>query len=158
MTAQKPEAGSPDEKWMALALEQAREAEMSGDVPVGAVIVSGDSLIASGRNRTIFDCDPTAHAEIVAIRQAAQVLGNHRLAGTTLYVTLEPCAMCIGAIVQARIEEVVFGTPDHRWGCLGSRIDLGAPELFNHAFQVRKGVLAEDCQNILQAFFRARRR
>ena len=143
---------------MSLALEQARDAEACGDVPIGAVIVSGNALIACGRNRTISDCDPTAHAEVVAIRQAAQKLGNHRLTGSTLYVTLEPCAMCIGAIVQARIEEVVYGAPDLRWGCLGSRIDLGAMELFNHSFQVRRGVLAEDCKKILQAFFQARRR
>ena len=143
---------------MALALEQAREAEACGDVPVGAVIVAGNAWIACGRNRTISDCDPTAHAEVIVIRQAARKLGNHRLSGSTLYVTLEPCAMCIGAIVQARIEEVVYGTPDPRWGCLGSRIDLGSMELFNHSFQVRRGVLAEDCQKILRAFFQARRR
>lgn len=147
-----------DEHWMSLALAEARAAETEGEVPVGAVVVRGDEFLASGRNRTIGRRDPTAHAEMEALRAAALAAGNHRLGGCTLYVTLEPCAMCVGAAVQARVDRLVYGTRDVRWGCLGSRADLGAPGLFNHTFAVTGGVREAECRDPLQAFFRERRR
>ncbi|MBP7866541.1 MAG: tRNA adenosine(34) deaminase TadA [Acidobacteria bacterium] len=147
-----------DEYWMAMALAEARAAEAEGEVPVGAVIIRGDELLATGRNRTIGRRDPTAHAEMEALRAAALAAGNHRLGGCTLYVTLEPCAMCVGAVVQARVDRLVHGTRDVRWGCLGSKVDLGAPGLFNHTFVVTGGVRDAECRALLQAFFRKRRK
>jgi tRNA(adenine34) deaminase len=147
-----------DEKWMRLALAQAEIARSMDEVPVGAVVVAGDRLVAAGFNRTITDNDPTAHAEIVAIRQAAAILDNYRLTDCDLYVTLEPCVMCLGACVQARIRRLVFGTPDPRWGCLGSRLDLRSPDLFNHAIRFEGGVLADECRQLLQEFFQDKRR
>lgn len=146
------------EHWMRLALQQAEQARAAGEVPVGAVIVADDRQLAAGYNRTITDTDPTAHAEIVVIRQAAGLMGNYRLTDCDLYVTLEPCIMCLGACVQARIRRLVFGTTDPRWGCLGSRLDLRAPELFNHAIAFTGGILADDCRALLQDFFQQRRR
>ncbi|MBN2432601.1 MAG: tRNA adenosine(34) deaminase TadA [Acidobacteria bacterium] len=145
------------EHWMRLALQQAERARAVGEVPVGAVIVADDRLLADGYNRTITDTDPTAHAEIVAIRQAARRIGNYRLTDCDLYVTLEPCIMCLGACVQARIRRLFFGTPDPRWGCLGSRLDLRAPELFNHTIEFSGGILADECRALLQDFFQQRR-
>lgn len=147
-----------DEHWMALALAEARVAEAEGEVPVGAVVVRADELLAAGRNRTIGRRDPTAHAEMEALRAAALAAGNHRLGSCTLYVTLEPCAMCVGAAVQARVDRLVFGTRDVRWGCLGSKTDLGAPGLFNHRFEITGGVREAECRDVLQAFFRKRRK
>ena len=149
---------SADERLMALALEQARGAEGHGDVPIGAVLArDGEPLAAAGIERELRG-DPTAHAEILAIRAAADALGGWRLPGTTLYVTLEPCAMCAGAIVLARVPSVVFGSADPKAGAAGSVLDvLGEPAL-NHRPRVVGGLLEEECAALLQSFFAARRR
>jgi tRNA(adenine34) deaminase len=149
--------GVADEHWMRLALEQARLAAAAGEVPVGAVVVKDGQLIATGRNAPIAGHDPTAHAEVVALRQAAQVLGNYRLDGCSLYVTLEPCAMCSGAMLHARLDRVVFGAPDPRTGVAGSVLDLFAQPQLNHHTQVSGGVLAEPCAQLLKDFFKPRR-
>ena len=147
-----------DEAFMQQALRLARRAENEGEVPVGAVVVIDGEVVGEGWNRPIGSQDPTAHAEIVALRQAAANLGNYRLPGATLYVTLEPCVMCAGAIVHARVAEVVFGASDPRAGAAGSRFDLLPSDgRFNHATQCRGGVLADQCGDLLRAFFRARR-
>jgi len=143
---------------MRRALALARQAEREGEVPVGAVIVADGEIIGEGWNRPIGSHDPTAHAEIVALRAAAAALGNYRLPGTTLYVTLEPCAMCAGAIVHARVERVVFATVDPRSGAAGSTFDLlPSDERFNHYTRCEGGVLADESASILRGFFRARR-
>ena len=146
-----------DNYFMQLALGLAREAEANGEVPVGAVIVHGDTIVGAGSNRPIASGDPTAHAEIVALRAAAVELANYRLADTTLYVTLEPCAMCAGAMVHARVERLVYGCTDPRGGAAGSVFDVVDSPLLNHRLAVRGGVLADECRELLQAFFRARR-
>ena len=146
-----------DCQFMRRALELARVADEAAETPVGAVLVRDGQIVSEGRNRPIESCDPTAHAEIEALRAAALVSGNYRLPGTTLYVTLEPCPMCAGAIVHARVERLVFGAHDLRAGSAGTVFDLvRAPEL-NHRVEVTSGVLADECLNLLQAFFRARR-
>ncbi len=143
---------------MRRALELAACAESAGEVPVGAVLVAGERIVGEGWNRPIGVQDPTAHAEIVALRAAADALGNYRLPGTTLYVTLEPCPMCAGAIVHARVERVVFGALDPRSGAAGSRFDLlPSDERFNHYTRCEGGVLAEESAELLRRFFRARR-
>ena len=142
---------------MRLALEEARRAEQRGEVPVGAVVVRGGEVIARGSNQPVGLHDPTAHAEIVALREAARVLGNYRLDGCELFVTLEPCAMCCGAMLHARIKRVVFGAPDPKTGAAGSVIDVFASRQLNHQTQVQGGVLADECGAGLAAFFRARR-
>jgi tRNA(adenine34) deaminase len=147
-----------DAAWMARALELARAAEGEGEVPVGAVIVHDGQVLAEGANRTITDADPTAHAEVVAIRRAAERVGDWRLIGTTLYVTLEPCAMCAGAIVLARIPRVVFGASDPKAGMGGSLENLLQDDRLNHRCEVLAGVSAEVSSDMLKAFFRARRR
>ena len=139
------------------AIGEARIAGQAGEVPVGAVVVVDDRVVARGINRTISDTDPSAHAEIVALRAAAQDLGNHRLSGATLYVTLEPCTMCMGAIVQARIGRLVFGAYDPKAGAAGSAIDLTDSPAFNHRFEVNGGVLADDCGAVLKSFFEDKR-
>lgn len=142
---------------MSLAIERAREAESHGDVPIGAVIARGDEpLVAAGNEREL-QADPTAHAEILAIRAAAEALGGWRLPGTTLYVTLEPCAMCAGAIVLARIPAVVFGAPDPKAGAAGSVLDVLAEPALNHRPVVTGGVLEAECAALLTSFFSARR-
>ena len=146
-----------DAHWMGLALEQARLAAAAGEVPVGAVVVRNGQLIASGRNAPIAGHDPTAHAEVVALREAARVLGNYRLDGCTLYVTLEPCAMCSGAMLHARLARVVYGAPDPRTGAAGSVLDLFAQTQLNHQTTVTGGVLAEACGQLLRDFFKPRR-
>ena len=146
-----------DEQGMQLALAQAREAAAAGEVPVGAVVVKDGQLIASGRNAPIAGHDPTAHAEIVALREAARVLGNYRLEGCTLYVTLEPCAMCSGAMLHARLDRVVFGAADPRTGSAGSVIDLFAQPQLNHQTQATGGVLAGECGQLLKDFFKPKR-
>ena len=146
-----------DQQWMSLALEQARLAAAAGEVPVGAVVVKDGQVIATGRNAPIASHDPTAHAEVMALRAAARVLGNYRLEGCTLYVTLEPCAMCSGAMLHARVDRVVFGAADPRTGVAGSVLNLvGHPQL-NHQTQVVGGVLADDCGRLLKDFFKPRR-
>lgn len=142
---------------MRLALEQARAAAAAGEVPVGAVLVRHGEVISKGRNAPIGQHDPTAHAEIVALRAAAQTLGNYRLDGCTLYVTLEPCAMCSGAMLHARLERVVFGAADPKTGAAGSVIDLFAPSRLNHQTVVQGGILALECAAPLREFFKERR-
>jgi tRNA(adenine34) deaminase len=140
------------------ALEQAREAGMAGDVPVGAVVLSGDRVIGRGSNRTVRDQNPVAHAETIAIQEAARALGSWRLSGCTLLVTLEPCAMCAGAMVLARVDRVVFGAWDPKAGMAGSVGDLLRHPRLNHRPEVRGGVLDSECSLLLREFFDARRR
>jgi tRNA(adenine34) deaminase len=139
------------------ALREAREASAAGEIPVGAVVTIGDAIVATGQNRSIRDYDPSAHAEIVALRAAGHSQGNHRLIDATLYVTLEPCAMCLGAIVQARVSRVVFGAYDPKAGAAGSAVDLTDSRAFNHRFEIQGGVLADDCGAVLKDFFETRR-
>ncbi|MCG5513656.1 tRNA adenosine(34) deaminase TadA [Ectothiorhodospira shaposhnikovii] len=147
-----------DRYWMTRALVLADRASDEGEVPVGAVLVRDGQVLGEGRNRPITQCDPTAHAEIQALRAAAVATGNYRLPGTTLYVTLEPCVMCLGAMVHARVERVVFGAHDPKTGALGGAADaLGLP-LYNHDLTVTGGVLADVCGERLRSFFRARRK
>ena len=147
-----------DERWMRLALEQAALAEALGEVPVGAVIVRGGEVVATGHNLTHTLQDPSTHAEMVAIRRAAQAVGEWRLLDCTLYVTLEPCAMCSGAIVLARIPRLVFAAHDPKAGMSGSLANLVQHPRLNHRVQLTTGVLADEAGEVLRAFFRARRR
>jgi tRNA(adenine34) deaminase len=146
-----------DEQWMAEALALAEAAAARGEVPVGAVLVCGDAIVGRGGNAPIAHNDPTAHAEIAALREAARSLGNYRLPGCTLYVTLEPCAMCAGAILHARLARLVFGARDPKTGAGGSVIDLFAERRLNHHTAVTAGVAAEACGALLTRFFAARR-
>ncbi|MCS7243036.1 MAG: tRNA adenosine(34) deaminase TadA [Candidatus Caldatribacterium sp.] len=146
-----------DEFFMHLALEEAKRAFAEDEVPVGACIVRGDAVVALGRNRREKMDDVTAHAEIEAIRKAQRVLGDWRLEGCTLYVTLEPCLMCAGAIIQARIARLVFGAFDPKAGVAGSVLDVFLPGLFPHTVSVTGGVLAEECGAILREYFRRKR-
>tara|TARA_B110000008_G_C16789031_1_gene491881 strand:- start:339 stop:824 length:486 start_codon:yes stop_codon:yes gene_type:complete len=146
-----------DEKWMQIAIEEAQQAMRENEIPVGAVIVQDNKLIAKAHNQPIKNNDPTAHAEIEVLRKAGKKLHNYRLPKTTLYVTLEPCAMCFGAIIHARIEKVVFGASDPKSGVFGSTIDLPSKSFFNHQILVSGGVLEQDCKNILQSFFKSLR-
>ncbi len=146
-----------DDQAMRLALQQAQAAAALGEVPVGAVVVRDGRVIASGHNAPIGAHDPTAHAEVVALRAAAQALGNYRLDGCTLYVTLEPCAMCAGAMLHARLDRVVFGASDPKAGAAGSVLDLFAETRLNHQTEVRGGVLAHECAALLRQFFKPRR-
>jgi len=143
--------------FMSRALDLARQAEEAGEVPVGAIIVRNGAIIAEGFNRPIGGNDPTAHAEIVAMRAAAQALGSYRLLDTTLYVTLEPCAMCAGAMVHARIQNLVYGATDPRAGAAGSVFNVVQSTALNHRLQVDGGVLATECGALLRSFFVARR-
>ena len=145
------------EDFMRLALDQARRAEAAGEVPIGAVVVLDGQVIGRGFNRPISEVDPTAHAEIVALREAARAVGNYRLVGADVYVTLEPCLMCVGALVLARVRTVVFGAREPKTGALVSTTQpLEIPTL-NHRFEVVEGVLEEECRGVVQAFFRTRR-
>ena len=146
-----------DEHWMQHALELAKKAETSGEVPVGAVVVLNDELVAEGWNRPISSSDPTAHAEIIALRAAGQKLENYRLLDTELYVTLEPCPMCVGAMLHARVRRVIYAATDPKTGALGGAYDLLNSVSHNHSFEVKKGVLEEQSRAMLQAFFRGRR-
>lgn len=143
---------------MRLAIEEAKKAQTVGEVPIGAVIVKDGEIIASGYNRRETSKDPTNHAEIVAIRRASQVLGGWRLIGCTLVVTLEPCPMCAGAIVQSRIERVVYGTDDPKAGCAGTLMNLLNEPRFNHQVDVVSGVLSSECSALLSHFFRELRK
>jgi tRNA(adenine34) deaminase len=146
-----------DFEYMHLAIAQARAAALRGEVPVGALVVLEDRILAAAGNRTINDCDPTAHAEIVALREAARKAGNHRLIGASLYVTVEPCAMCAGALVQARIARLIYGADEPKGGAVRTCMQvLDAPAL-NHRVEVVSGVLAEESVQLLQLFFSARR-
>ena len=146
-----------DLEYMHMAIEQARAAALRGEVPIGAVVVLDDRILAASGNRTITDCDPTAHAEVVALREAAQRAGNYRLTGASLYVTIEPCAMCAGALVQARIARLIYGADDAKGGAIRTCMQvLDAPAL-NHRVEVTPGVLADESARLLQSFFAERR-
>ena len=150
--------GMTDNDWMQLAFEQALVAQAEGEVPVGAVLVSSDNrLISSGFNHMIHLHDPTAHAEIMAIRAAGVEMHNYRLEDTTLYVTLEPCPMCASAIVQARVKRLVFATRNLKMGAAGSVCDVFHPDIANHAVHIDEGVLKEPCMQLLKDFFKAKR-
>ena len=149
---------SCDTHWMRLALQQAEEARLRGEVPVGAVLVRDGELVASGFNQPIALHDPSAHAEMLALRAAGQILQNYRLPGLELFVTLEPCAMCAMALLHARVSRVVFAAADPKTGAAGSVLDLFALPQLNHHTSVTRGVLAEESAALLQAFFRERRR
>lgn len=144
-------------KWMSHALMLAKRAEDEGEVPVGAVLVKDDELIAEGWNLPIQSHDPTAHAEIMALREAGKILGNYRLPNTTLYVTLEPCTMCAGAMIHARIANLVYGASEHRTGVAGSVIDVFDQDFHFHKVNVISNVMQTECSEMLKAFFKARR-
>jgi len=139
------------------ALAEARAAAAAGEVPIGAVLVHDGKVLARAGNRTIRDCDPTAHAEMVVLREAARLLGNYRLADTTLYVTLEPCSMCAGAMIQARVARLVYGCDDPKGGAVRSCFEVLTNPKLNHQVEFTPGVLAEECAAVLQSFFTARR-
>jgi len=146
-----------DLNFMQAALDEARLAAEAGEVPIGAVVVREGAIVARGQNRTLRDQDPTAHAEIVALRAAAAAVSNYRLPGTTLYVTLEPCAMCAGAMIHARLDRLVFAAADPKTGACGSVLDvLNHPKL-NHQMQMEQGILTEESAALLRSFFRERR-
>ena len=142
---------------MQAALLEAQASAAAGEIPVGAIVVAGGKVIATGQNRCIRDCDPSAHAEVVALREACLAQANYRLADATMYVTLEPCAMCLGAIMQARVTRVVFGAYDPKAGAAGSVVDLTDSPAFNHRIELMGGVKADECGALLQDFFRSRR-
>lgn len=146
-----------DQQWMRLALAQAKQAENIGEVPVGAILVRENKLLSQGHNRVIINHDPTAHAEINAIRAASLSRQNYRLPDTTLYVTLEPCLMCMGAIIHARIERLVFGAYDPKTGAAQSVYTIGSDTLLNHTLQITTGVLEGECSTMLKTFFKSRR-
>jgi len=146
-----------DEVWMRLALDEAAEAERLGEVPIGAVVVLGEKVIGRGHNRVITEQDPTAHAEIVALRDAARFLNNYRLTGTTLYVTIEPCPMCAGALVNARVAQLVYGAADPRAGAVTTLFHLCTDPRLNHRLEVRAGVLEAECREMIQSFFQRKR-
>jgi len=147
-----------DRDWMVHALNLARLAAEAGEVPVGAVLVREDQILGEGSNASISRHDPTAHAEVLALRQAAKKVGNYRLTGSTMYVTLEPCAMCVGAMVHARVKRVVYAASDPRSGCCGGAMDLIRSPMHNHHIIVDGGLMAEDSANLLRSFFRERRK
>jgi tRNA(adenine34) deaminase len=142
---------------MRQAIASAREAEARGEIPVGTCIVSGETLLAVAGNRTRTDIDPTAHAEMVALREAARKVGNYRLPDVVVYSTIEPCAMCAGGLVQARVRRLVYGAADERAGAVESRFRICDTDFLNHRMSVTAGVLEEDCRQLMQQFFRARR-
>jgi tRNA(adenine34) deaminase len=144
-------------KFMAEAIAEARRAEAEGEVPVGALAVADGQIVGTGHNRPIGLTDPTAHAEILAIRAAASTLKTYRLTGLAIYVTLEPCVMCVGAMLNARIARVIYGARDDKAGALGSVFDIGRDGMLNHRFEVVGGVMESDCAELLREFFRARR-
>lgn len=150
---------SADERWMREALNAAREAAARGEVPIGACVVGADgtTLLAVAGNRTRTDCDPTAHAEIVALRAAARRAGNFRLTGAVMYATIEPCAMCAGALVQARLRRLVYGARDERAGAVESVFRVCDESSLNHRIELTAGVLEDECRAVMQEFFRARR-
>lgn len=156
-TENMPEANESDLAFMEAALAAARAAAEQGEVPVGAVVVADGRIVARAGNRTIADCDPTAHAEIIALREAAKAVGNHRLLGASLYVTIEPCAMCAGAMIQARIARLIYGADDAKAGAIRSCFNvLDHPQL-NHRVEVTLGIRSEEAAAVLKDFFAARR-
>ncbi len=146
-----------DSHWMELALEQAHIAVAEGEVPVGALVIKDGQIVGRGHNRNLQQNDPTAHAEVMAMREAASKLGNHRLPGCTLYATIEPCAMCAGAMVHARLSRLVFGAFDPKAGAAGSVLEVLNHPRLNHKLEITPGVLAEECSAILKRFFAERR-
>lgn len=150
-------ADATDISWMRVALEQAQLAKELGEVPVGAIVVTGQTLVGKGHNQPIRNYDSTAHAEIMAIRDAGQTLQNYRLPETTLYVTLEPCVMCAGAIMHSRISRVVYGASDPKTGCVHSVVPIFDEKRLNHHTQVEGGVLEQECATMLTNFFKERR-
>jgi len=149
---------SEDEKWMKIAISEANLAINQGEIPVGAILIQDGKLIAKAHNKPILNHDPTAHAEVEVLRKAGKKLKNYRLARSTLYVTLEPCAMCLGAIMHARIERIVFGASDPKTGVCGSKADLTSEAFFTHKVKVDGGVLEEENKEILQFFFKSKRK
>ena len=147
----------PDERWMQEALRAAQRALDAAEVPVGAVVVRDGKIVGRGFNRNLSDSDPTAHAEIVAIREAGALLGNYRLSDCDLYATIEPCAMCAGAMVHARIRRLIYGADDPKAGAVHSALHVANHPSLNHRMEIRRGVLAGSCAEILQEFFRSRR-
>jgi len=147
-----------DIKWMQIAINEAKVAMNENEIPVGAVLVKNNKLITKAHNQPIFKNDPTAHAEIQVIQKGGKIKKNYRLSGTTLYVTLEPCAMCFGAIMHARIERVVFGAYDPKTGVCGSCGDLNNAAFFSHKVKIHGGVLKNDCSELLKTFFKKRRK
>jgi tRNA(adenine34) deaminase len=150
-------AMTDDSEFMHMAFTEARAAAQAGEVPVGAVLVLDGKVMARGRNSTIGAQDPTAHAEILALREGARVIGNYRLLNTTLYVTLEPCAMCAGALVHARVSRLVYGCDDPKVGAVHGTLRMLDHPMLNHRVEVTSGVLAEECASLLQEFFASRR-
>jgi tRNA(adenine34) deaminase len=148
---------TPDELWMEEALREAARAQAAGEVPVGAVLVCESRIVGRGGNRNLLDHDPTAHAEMVALRQAAHALGNHRLGDCEMFVTIEPCAMCSGALVHARLKRLVYGADDPKAGAVRSTMQVLNHPALNHTMEVTSGVLASRCMDLLQAFFRDKR-
>ena len=147
----------PDIGFMQEAIEEARSAAAAGEVPVGAVLTLEGRVIARSGNRTMRDCDPTAHAEIIVLREAARVVDNYRLAGTTLYVTIEPCSMCAGAMIQARISRLVYGANDSKAGAVRTYFQILSNQSLNHQVEITDGVLAAECAEVIQSFFAKRR-
>jgi tRNA(adenine34) deaminase len=145
------------ELWMREALAEAQKAELEGEVPVGAIVLLNEKIVGRGHNKPIQMKDPTAHAEILALRQAAKTNVNYRLPGTILIVTIEPCIMCVGALIQARVEEVIFGAGDPKAGALHSQFQIADYTHLNHSFKVTSGILEEECAAIIKAFFSSRR-
>ena len=145
------------ERWMRESLRAAREAQTRDEVPIGTCVVVAGELLAVAGNRTRTDCDPTAHAEIVALREAARKFGNYRLAGAAVYSTLEPCAMCAGALIQARVSLLVYGATDERAGAIDSHFHICDAEQLNHRVEVLKGVLESECRELMREFFRTKR-
>ena len=146
-----------DQFWMSNAVELAKQAGELGEVPVGAVLILDDKMIGKGRNQSIELNDPSAHAEIQALREGASKIGNYRLIGSKIYVTIEPCTMCLGAMVHARIEKLVFGAKEPKSGAVTSANDISRPNSFNHTFKVIDGILKDECSQLMTNFFRARR-
>jgi len=145
------------ERWMRESIRAAREAQTRDEVPIGSCVVVGGELLAVAGNRTRTDCDPTAHAEIGALREAARNIGNYRLAGAVVYSTIEPCAMCAGALIQARVRLLVYGAPDEKAGAVESHFHICDANQLNHRVEVIKGVLESECRELMQEFFRTRR-
>ena len=150
-------AETGDEHWMRLALDVAREAETRGEVPIGTCIVSDGQLLSVAGNRTRTDCDPTAHAEIVALRDASKIAGNYRLTTVDVYSTIEPCAMCAGALIQARVRRLVYGARDERAGAVESHFGICSTDFLNHRIEIATGVLEDECRALMQQFFKNRR-
>ena len=152
-----PSSTEAHETWMHAALRAAREAESRQEVPIGACIVISGEVAAVAGNRTRTDCDPTAHAEIIALREAARRIGNYRLAGATVYSTIEPCAMCAGALIQARVPLLVYGARDEKAGAVDSHFGICNSDQLNHRIEIIRGVLESECRELMQEFFRKKR-